>query len=58
MGFPEDYEFVGPKRYKYKQIGNAVCPPVSRAIAEAIRDRPDEVFDTTMSRQGDLLNFL
>lgn len=33
MGFPEGYIFRGDRQ---KQIGNAVCPPVARALAEAI----------------------
>ena len=36
MGFPLGYIFVGNKKEQIRQIGNAVCPPVSRAIAEAI----------------------
>jgi len=36
MGFPEHYEFFGNKQEQYIQIGNAVCPPVSKAIAEGI----------------------
>ena len=36
IGFPEYYEFVGNKQDQYIQIGNAVCPPVSKAIAEGI----------------------
>tara|TARA_Y100000310_G_C20601730_1_gene773391 strand:+ start:1107 stop:1232 length:126 start_codon:yes stop_codon:yes gene_type:complete len=37
MGFPEEYIFLGNDREKAKQIGNAVCPLVSKAIAEAIK---------------------
>lgn len=36
MGFPADYRFHGSIKEKYMQIGNAVCPPISRAIYEAI----------------------
>jgi len=36
MGFPETYKFFGNKTNQYKQIGNAVCPPISKAILEAI----------------------
>ena len=36
MGFPHNYVFVGKRKQQIKQIGNAVCPPVARAIAEAI----------------------
>jgi len=36
MGIPANYVFVGKRKQQIKQIGNAVCPPVSRAIGEAI----------------------
>lgn len=36
MGFPDNYIFVGKKKEQIKQIGNAVCPPVAKAIAETI----------------------
>lgn len=32
MGFPGSYIFTGDRQ---KQVGNAVCPPVARALAEA-----------------------
>ena len=35
QGFPPDYIFVGSKTSRYKIVGNAVCPPLARAIAEA-----------------------
>jgi len=38
MGFPEWYKFSGKKSEQFKQIGNAVCPPVSRAIWNAIKN--------------------
>lgn len=38
MGFPDNYFFFGTTKEQYIQIGNAVCPPVSRAIAEAIKN--------------------
>jgi len=37
MGIPKDYIFVGKRKDQIKQIGNAVCPPVAKAIAETIR---------------------
>lgn len=37
MGFPITFQFVGPENSKWKLVGNAVCPPVSRAFAKTIR---------------------
>jgi len=37
MGFPPDYVFTGTKKDQYILVGNAVCPPVSFAIAESIK---------------------
>jgi len=37
MGFPNDYKLGhGTRRDKIKLLGNAVCPPVMKAIVEAI----------------------
>lgn len=37
MGFPINYQFQGSSdSTKYKLVGNAVCPPMSSAIASAI----------------------
>lgn len=36
QGFPPEFEFVGTKASQYRQIGNAVPPPVARAWARAI----------------------
>ena len=38
MGFPSDYELYGTKTSKMLQVGNAVCPPVMKAIGERILD--------------------
>lgn len=37
MGFPDNYSFSGTMKERYIQIGNAVCPPVGLAIANAIK---------------------
>lgn len=37
MGFPSGYQFAGNKKQRIRQIGNAVCPPVARAIGQAQR---------------------
>lgn len=39
MGFPWGYEFSGNYKERIIQIGNAVCPPVARAIAIAIKKK-------------------
>jgi DNA (cytosine-5)-methyltransferase 1 len=38
QGFPSDYKFAPgtPMRKAYKQVGNSVCVPVIRRIAENI----------------------
>lgn len=36
QGFPPTYIFCGSKTARYKQVGNAVCPPVACAIGKAI----------------------
>ena len=36
MGFPIDYFLSGGVSIQQKQLGNAVCPPVAKEIAEAI----------------------
>ena len=33
QGFPLDYEFCGPRSSVYRQIGNAVPPPLAQAVA-------------------------
>lgn len=37
MGFPYSYQFSGAENTKWRQIGNAVCPPMSSAIAKSVR---------------------
>lgn len=34
MGFPITYQFLGSEGSKWRLVGNAVCPPVSKAFAE------------------------
>ena len=36
MGFPEGYQLAGTKADRIKELGNAVCPPVARAIGEQL----------------------
>ena len=37
QGFPDTFRFSGPLRARYAQIGNAVPPPLGRAIGWEIR---------------------
>jgi DNA (cytosine-5)-methyltransferase 1 len=37
MSFPSDFELAGDRRSKQLQLGNAVPPPLGRAVAGAIR---------------------
>ncbi len=37
MGFPINYQFIGLEPAKWPLVGNAVCPPVSRALAKEVR---------------------
>ncbi|MCM2315441.1 MAG: DNA (cytosine-5-)-methyltransferase, partial [Thermoanaerobaculia bacterium] len=36
MGFPDELPIVVSDTQAYKQFGNAVCPPVSEAVAKAV----------------------
>lgn len=36
MGFPFTYQFLGSYNAKWRLVGNAVCPSVSRALANAV----------------------
>ena len=38
MGFPITFQFFGSEGNKWKLVGNAVCPPVSRAFAKVVRE--------------------
>lgn len=48
MGFPGDYTFFGTKDEQFVQIGNAVCPPVAKAIWEAIKSGRQWKVQTTL----------
>jgi len=39
QGIPTDFMLTGTKQEQFKQIGNAVCPPVAQAIAEKIKEQ-------------------
>ncbi len=36
QGFPDDWEFSGKKTAAYRQVGNALPPPVARAVGSSI----------------------
>lgn len=38
MGFPITYQFLGSENTKWKLVGNAVCPSISRALAKSVRE--------------------
>lgn len=37
QGFPSDWDFRGPQGARYRQIGNAVPPPLAQAVAASVR---------------------
>jgi len=41
--FPHDWLFAGSRANIYKQIGNAVPPPLARAMAESVKDILDNL---------------
>ena len=50
MGFPSDYKLYGTKTSKMLQIGNAVCPPVMKSIAERILEYENGFGSTNETR--------
>jgi site-specific DNA-cytosine methylase len=44
QAFPADYPWRGTKTAQYRQVGNAVCPPVAEALVRAVLDQhPDQL---------------
>ncbi len=41
MGFPDDHVFFGPKDAQFNQVGEAVPPPLARAIASVVKEYLD-----------------
>jgi DNA (cytosine-5)-methyltransferase 1 len=55
MGFPLTYQFLGSENGKWRLVGNAVCPPVSRAFACMVLRKNNitsEVFNSETTRVG------
>jgi DNA (cytosine-5)-methyltransferase 1 len=46
QGFPDSWEITGAKTAAYRQVGNALPPPVATAVGKSIRD----ALDGTVSR--------
>jgi len=65
MGFPFTYQFLGSINSKWRLVGNAVCPSVSRALAKevllSLNKRPPEVLNinkiVNISEVSNLNNF-
>jgi len=43
-GFPTDYKFVGSHTKRCEEVGNAVPPPLSTAIAGKVKELLDEYY--------------
>ncbi|HZU12270.1 MAG TPA: DNA cytosine methyltransferase [Chloroflexota bacterium] len=39
QGFPDEFSFLGPQSKRYSQVGNAVPPPLARAVARALAEQ-------------------
>ena len=45
-GFPTDYKFIGSHTKRCEEVGNAVPPPLSNAIAEKAKELLDHYYET------------
>jgi DNA (cytosine-5)-methyltransferase 1 len=58
MGFPITYQFIGTEGTKWRLVGNAVCPSVSRAFASIVRSelRLSNLINPCLNETFDLEN--
>jgi DNA (cytosine-5)-methyltransferase 1 len=42
QGFPDSFDFVGPKSKQYSQVGNAVPPLLAEAVCRSVRKQVKE----------------
>ena len=56
QGFPESWIFTGAKTAAYRQVGNALPPPVATAVASNIRDVLSGTITRPHSRQAVLFH--
>lgn len=62
MGFPITYQFCGGETTKWRLVGNAVCPSVSRAFAKqvlkdlALKEQTNLVIETDVRMPNNNLN--
>lgn len=62
MGFPITYQFCGGETTKWRLVGNAVCPSVSRALAKQVlkelglNEQPNLIVETVVRRPENNLN--
>ncbi|MHB8311788.1 MAG: DNA cytosine methyltransferase [Candidatus Dormibacteria bacterium] len=57
QGFPDDWQFAGRKTAAYRQIGNALPPPVAAAVGRAIHSALDGRVRLTPGRPRELALF-
>lgn len=62
MGFPITYQFCGGETTKWRLVGNAVCPSVSRAFAKQVlkelglKEQPNLIVETVVRMPDNNLN--
>lgn len=56
MGFPVTYQFLGKENTKWRLVGNAVCPSVSRAFAILVKKsiRPSSSLSIAVTKKPNL----